>query len=251
MKLNPSAALALILATVLTGALASPAAASGGSSNNQARRLVEELRRDLAPIENEIRNHPYLTALENHQVPRSNLRAFAGEQYHIIQSDLRSAAQLVARYGATPSGPFFQGILEGEIIARDHLLRFAAALGWDERDLKTYEPNPQAQTYPSYVTWMSVHASDAQVATSYLVNFAVFGENLGRMAAALRSRYGFSAADTAYFDFFATLPPDFEPNVLSILEAGLAKGADVREIKRSARLLQAYELDFWDAVAEN
>lgn len=239
---------ALLLALILTAALAAPASAA---ANNHARKLVEDLRRDLAPIETQIRNHPYLTALENHQVPLSNLRAFAGEQYHIIASDLRSAAQLVARYGATPSGPFFQGILEGEIIARDYLLRFAAALGWTEEDLKAYEPNPQAQTYPSYVTWMSVHASDAQVAASYAVNFAVFGENLGRMANALRTRYGFSAHDTAYFDFFAVLPPDFEPTALAVIEAGLDNCAGVREIKRSARLLQAYELDFWDAVAEN
>lgn len=249
MKRIPLTLQALILATVLTGALAAPAAAA--ANNQAARKLVDDLRRDLAPIETQIRNHPYLTALENHQVPLSNLRAFAGEQYHIIASDLRSAAQLVARYGATPSGSFFQGILEGEIIARDYLLRFAAALGWTEADLEAYEPNPQAQTYPSYVTWMSVHASDAQVAASYVVNFAVFGENLGRMANALRTRYGFSAHDTAYFDFFAVLPPDFEPTALSVIEAGLDNCADVREIKRSARLLQAYELDFWDAVAEN
>lgn len=239
----------LLTALILTAALAAPVSAA--NNNQAARKLVEDLRRDLAPIETQIRTHPYLTALENHQVPLSNLRAFAGEQYHIIASDLRSAAQLVARYGATPSGPFFQGVLEGEIIARDYLLRFAAALGWTEADLKAYEPNPQAQTYPSYVTWMSVHASDAQVATSYVVNFAVFGENLGRMANALRTQYGFSAYDTAYFDFFAVLPPDFEPTALDVIQAGLNNCADVREIKRSARLLQAYELDFWDAVAEN
>lgn len=237
------------LAVLLAGASALPAAAAGNT--REAERLLADMRRDLAPIENQIRNHPYITALENGQVPISNLRAFAGEQYKIIASDLRSAAQLTARYGAEPSGAFFNGIIGSEVIARDYIIRFAAALGWTEDDLKAYEPNPRAQTYPSYVTWMSVHASDGQVAAAYAVNFAVFGENLGRMGAALRSKYGLSVEDTAYFDFFAVLPPDFEPTALSILQGDLDGCADVRQIKRTARLLQAYELDFWDAVAAN
>lgn len=249
MNLIPTRARVLGLAVLLAGASALPAAAAGNT--REAERLLAEMRRDLAPIENQIRNHPYLTALENGQVPISNLRAFAGEQYNIIASDLRSAAQLTARYGAAPSGAFFNGIIGSEVIARDYIIRFAAALGWTEEDLKAYEPNPRAQTYPSYVTWMSVHASDGQVAAAYAVNFAVFGENLGRMGAALRSKYGLSAFDTAYFDFFAVLPPDFEPTALSILQADLDGCADVRQIKRTARLLQAYEMDFWDAVAAN
>ncbi|HYO14223.1 MAG TPA: hypothetical protein VE685_13590 [Thermoanaerobaculia bacterium] len=249
MNLIPIRARVLGLAVLLAGASALPVAAAGNTRD--AERLLAEMRRDLAPIENQIRNHPYLTALENGQVPILNLRAFAGEQYNIIASDLRSAAQLTARYGAAPSGAFFNGIIGSEVIARDYIIRFAAALGWTEEDLKAYEPNPRAQTYPSYVTWMSVHASDGQVAAAYAVNFAVFGENLGRMGAALRSKYGLSAFDTAYFDFFAVLPPDFEPTALSILQADLDGCADVRQIKRTARLLQAYEMDFWDAVAAN
>lgn len=249
--MNPISPRARILglAVLLAGASALPAVAAGNT--REAERLLAEMRRDLAPVENQIRNHPYLTALENGQVPLSNLRAFAGEQYNIIASDLRSAAQLTARYGAEPSGAFFNGIIGSEVITRDYIIRFAAALGWTEEDLKAYEPNPRAQTYPSYVTWMSVHASDGQVAAAYAVNFAVFGENLGRMGAALRSKYGLSAEDTAYFDFFAVLPPDFEPTALSILQNDLDGCADVRQIKRTARLLQAYELDFWDAVAAN
>lgn len=228
-----------------------PGVAGACKPGKKARKLVDDLRRDLAGVENQIRNHSYLTALENGQVSRANLRAFAGEQYNIIQSDLRSAAQLVARYGMTPGGRFFQDILQGESLALEYLLRFARALGWDEDDLRAYEPNPRAQTYPSYVTWMSVNASDAEVAAAFLVNFPVFGENLGRMAAALRSRYGLSAEDTAFFDFFAELPPDFEPDALAVIGAGLCGCADERQIRRSARLLQSYELDFWNAVAAN
>src|SRR5262245_47057904 len=70
-----------------------------------ARRLVEEIGRELGPTEQEIRHHPYVTALEAGRVRREELPRFAGEQYHIIRSDLRSVAQLLNRFGTTPSGP--------------------------------------------------------------------------------------------------------------------------------------------------
>src|SRR3989442_6331883 len=96
-----------------------------------AQQLVEEIRRELAPVEEEIRHHPYLAALETGRVRREDLTRFAGEQHHIIQSDLRCIALLVNRFGATPSGPFFQAGLCRETTALAPLESFAAALRVD------------------------------------------------------------------------------------------------------------------------
>jgi hypothetical protein len=71
------------------------------------------------------------------------------------------------------------------------------------------------------------------------------------MAVALRDRYGFSAKDTAFFDYFAFLPPSFETDALKVIQDGLNRGASVRDVRRSARLLQAYEKDFWYTVGQN
>lgn len=240
-----------LVAGLIVG-LIGASAASADVYDQRARRIVAQLRTELAPIENQIRNVPYLPALENGEVSLENLKAFAGEQYHIATSDLRSAAQMVARYGGTPSGDFFNGIVGSETIVRGLLLDFAAALGLTEADLKNYEPRPLAQTYPHYVTWLSVNGTDSDMATAFLVNFPVFGENVGRMGAALRSQYGFTAEQTAYFEFLSFLPPSFETDALEVIAAGLRRGdARRREIKRSARLLQAYELDFWTAVGQD
>src|SRR6266704_871229 len=97
-----------------------------------AEKLVEEIRRELAPVEQEIRRHPYLAALETGRVRRDDLTRFAGEQHHIIQSDLRSIALLVNRFGATPARPFFQAVLGGETAALTALGTFAAATGMDD-----------------------------------------------------------------------------------------------------------------------
>lgn len=250
MKSHPFRLAAPFLILTLVSAL--PAAATNPDPTPRAHRLIEEIHAELQTLENQIRNHPYLTALERGQVSRDNLRAFAGDQYNILHSDLRSNAHMVSRFGSTPGAPFFIDLVNGEAIASGLMLDFAAALGRNEAALKAYEPRPRAQTYPSYAAWLAFYGSDADIAAAYLVNFPVFGENSGRMGNALRQRYGFTAQQTAFFDFFSSLPPDFEPDALAIIERGLDDGtADPRLIKRAARLLMAYEKDFWDAVATN
>jgi pyrroloquinoline quinone (PQQ) biosynthesis protein C len=211
--------------------------------------LIGDLRRDLAALESEIRRHPFLAAVEAGQVARERLAAFAGEQWHIIRSDLRSVALLVNRFGAASSGAFFRVTLDGEVQALEALGRFARAVGLDETRLAAYEPIPGAQANPAYMAWLALYGSDAEVAAGYLINFAAWGENCGRMSAALRARYGLTSADTAFFDLFATTAPEFEPAALAVVDDGLRRGIEPAAIKRAARLLQGFEKLFWDTVA--
>ena len=222
----------------------SPAAAA-----REARQVVAQLRLELAAVEDEIRQAPFLDALEQGTASPDLLRALAGEQYHILRSDLRAMAALVSRVEPRQS-QFFQDLLAGERIAIGLLLDYAAALGWDEADLAAYEPRPDGQTYPNYVTRLAHHGSGAAAAASFLVNFPVFGENTGRVRDALQANYGLDAGDTAFFDFFATPVPGFEEAALAVIAAGFERCECAREVKRSARLLQAYERDFWYAVGE-
>lgn len=213
-----------------------------------ARSLIEEIKRDLESVEREIRNHPYLAELEAGRVRREDLKRFAGEQYHIIRSDLRSVALLVNRFGVAASGPFFQGVLGGEAAALDALKAFARALGMSEALLEGYEPAPGALAYSAFMAWLALYGGDAEVAAGFLVNFQAWGANCGRMSRALRSQYGLSETDTAFFDLFAAPPAEFETGALAVVEGGLTRGADPRLIKRSGRLLQGYEKLFWDTM---
>jgi thiaminase len=220
-------------------------------AKHKAIQLVNEIRSTLQSVDDQIRNHPYLRALENGQVPSANLRAFAAEQYNILRSDLRSDSLMVSRFGVTPTGAFFRDLPGGEAQALIYILDFAAALGMSEADLQAYEPKPEAQAYPAYATWLANYGTNADIAASFLLNFTVFGENTARMGAALRSRYGFSSQSTAFFDYFGTPTPGFDESAIAVIAAGLENCADQRLIKRSARLLQAYEKLFWDSVAKN
>ena len=97
---------------------------------------------------------------------------------------------------------------------------------------------------------MAANADRAMTSASLLANFSVFGENMSRLRDVLVNLYGFSLEEVAFFSLFAELPPEFEENAIGVMAAGLMHGACAKEIERSARLLQSYELDFWEAVGE-
>lgn len=59
----------------------------------EAERLVAELRQELRPVEDRIRNVPILAALESGRFPLAGLSVLIGEEYHIIQSDWSSFAR--------------------------------------------------------------------------------------------------------------------------------------------------------------
>ncbi len=71
-----------------------------------ARELLMKIRAELRPLEEKILRHHYLAALETGRLPPEKLRIFAGQQYQIIASDLRSiAAPLAIRQSAAPTLP--------------------------------------------------------------------------------------------------------------------------------------------------
>ncbi|MBI2460315.1 MAG: transcriptional regulator [Candidatus Rokubacteria bacterium] len=212
--------------------------------------LLEEIRRAIAPVEAAIRDHRYVAAIEAGAVPRERLRPFVGEQYHIIGSDLRSVAHLLARSGEEPGRGFFLVTLQGEAQAFQLLLRLGEALGVREAELGAYEPLAGAHAYTAYMAWLALYGSEAEVAAAFLVNFPAWGANCGRLSRALQARYGLPREAVAFLDLFATPSPEFEAAARHVIEAGLARGVAPDRVRRAARLLQAYEQLFWDTMAE-
>ncbi|NES00582.1 MAG: transcriptional regulator [Symploca sp. SIO1B1] len=221
------------------------------AAQRQASYLINQIRADLATVEERIRNVPFLAEVEAGNASLEQIASVAAEQYSIIRSDWSSFAQMTARFDDPQSRQFFGGIASGEAIALQLLLDFAESVGLDEQDLTAYEPRPKGQTYPSRVAWIAANANRTAAGASFLANFPVFGENMGRLRDALINIYGFSPEEVAFFSFFAEPIPGFEENAIEVIAAGLRRGACPIEVQRSARLLQSYELDFWQAVGES
>jgi thiaminase len=215
-----------------------------------ARELLAELRTELSVVERQIRSHPFLAALEDGRVPRERLAVFAGEENAIIASDRRSFALLASRFPEPPAGDLFLSLAEGEGVAL-HLLRgFAAVVGLGEAELRAYDPAPRPQAYAAFVAWLALNGSRTDTSLALLVNLAAWGANCARVADALRARYGLDDEAVAFFSFFAEPPPDGEQRLLAVLADGLAAGESAWRARGAARLLQAYELLFWDALAD-
>ena len=70
------------------------------------------------------------------------------------------------------------------------------------------------------------------------------GENCRRLEALLRD-----CCDTSFFEF-AEPATGFEELAVAVADQGLAAGDSPARAKRAARLLQAYELLFWDTLAD-
>lgn len=215
---------------------------------SNAEQLVIEIRAQLKEVAEKLFTHPYLDALEEARIPKEKLHLFAGEQYNIINSDLRSIALLLNRHAHLPSRDYLLGALQGEAAARGALLAFARALGLSENDLQAYEPLPGCQAYPAYVSSLALYGSDADFAGAFLVNLPAWGSSCGRMSAALKAKYGFSLDGVAFFDLFAAPAPEFEADSLRVIQGGLERGIDPQGIRRAARLIQAYEQMYWDTL---
>ena len=215
-----------------------------------ARELIAGTSRRLSDVEARMISHPYLAALEDGSVPVEKLRMFPGEQHHIISSDLRSIGLLLNRHAHLPSRDYLLALLAGEASALGTIGDLASALGMSDDDLRSYEPLPGCQAYPAYVAWLAAYGSDADFAAAFLVNLPAWGAACGRVSAALRSQYGLSESATAFLDAFAAPAPGFEDDSLAVIQSGLDRGLDPASIARAARMIQAYEIMYWDTLHE-
>jgi hypothetical protein len=211
-----------------------------------AAEVVDGIRAELQPVRQRLLAHPYVRAVEERRLDLAQLRPFVGEQFLIISSDLRSVAHLVSRFGSD----FFLDVQEGERAALRALPALANAVGMSEQDLLVYEPQPGAHAYATYMAWLAAYASDAEVAAAYAVNFEAWGQNCGRLAGALRAGYALGGDQLAFLDLFAEPAHGFEERALQVVAAGLARGVPERLLRRAPRMLQQYELLYWDTLYE-
>ena len=212
-----------------------------------AQGLVQSLRRELAPGEEENRLVPLIVA---GQAPRDRLAALACEELWIIPSDRRSFAFLAARFPEPPAGDLFLGLAEAEGAALKHLLAFSHALGLDAPAIARHGPSPGCQAYPAYVAWLALNGSRSDVALAFVANLNIWATFCARTAMGLRQHYGLDDEAVAFFDFFAIPPAGLEDQAAAVVQTGLDAGDDPQQARRAARLLQAYELLFWNSLAE-
>jgi hypothetical protein len=214
---------------------------------DDAAALLERATQELAHGEEDNRLVPLIAS---GQAPVSVLGALAAEQHRIITSDWRSFLALAARAASPADGEFFTSLAGGETLVLPKLAAFAAACGLDGPALEAYQPQAGCQAYPAYLAWLALNGEPADVVLALTVNFAAWGSYCGTVAGALRKHYGFDDGACAFFDFFATPAPDLERQALATVQSGLDAGRLTPAAFGYGRLLQSYELMFWNTLAD-
>lgn len=209
--------------------------------------LLEKAGKELAQDGQENRLVPLIVS---GRAPVSVLAALAAEQHRIIVSDRRSFLTLAAKAAGPAESAFFSSLADGETAVLPKLAAFATGCGLDQAALAAYRPLAGCQAYPAYVAWLALNAEPTDVVLALTVNFAAWGSSCGAIAAALREHYGFADAACEFFGFFAQPAPELAQVAHVGLQSGLDAGRHTPAAFEYVRLLQSYELMFWNTLAD-
>lgn len=212
----------------------------------EARDVIAEAKNMLAETDDKIRGHAAAVAIEAGRADWSVLRFFCGNQYQMWKpnAEARSVAQF--RFSDHPYKTVFLTPPEVEEQAAAAFAALGQCVGLDDPD--RFEPSAEAFGYAAYKAWLICYGSAAEIACARALNLAAWGHNCGMMSRGLRAHYGLEPADTEFLDGFSRLP-SLEESAAEIVDHDLGQGVEARLILRAARMMQAYELMFWDALA--
>lgn len=211
-----------------------------------ARQLIEETKTVLAETENKIRGHPFVVAIEEGRADIDALHIFCGSQYQMWKSN--SDAVSMARFENHPYRDVFLTSPEVEAGAAREIATLATRLGMGAVALEGFEPTAEAFGYAAYKAWLICFGSAAEMACARALNLAAWGYNCDKISRGLQTHYGLSSDETHFFDEFTGLG-ELEEKAVSVIELDLQEGVEPFMVIRAARLMQAYEIMFWDSMA--
>jgi len=210
-------------------------------------KLLATVRRELGPTEGRNR---FVELIGDGRLPTERVKALLCEEYLIGEADRRSFSLLASRFPTSPAADFFLYLASSETPGRSGLLKLAARLGLDEAEILDYEPLPGCQIYPSYLSQLALGGSQVDVALSLVGNMATFAAACAATSEALQRHYGVDKESVGFFSVFGEPNPEFEELAMSVVVSGISDGVLPRSARTAARLLQTYELAFWNTLAE-
>lgn len=212
----------------------------------EAMSLLKDVRDWLAPLNQKILGHPYITEAEKGTLHLDKVKAFVTNQYYIVSYDIKSLALMLSRSATRKEADFFKNVLNGDVEGLGLLVKLSECLGFSVEELEKYTAIPEAVAYTHYLAALACFASPGEQAMALIVNLPVWGSNCGKLSKALRERYG--TGETGFLDIFASPMEEAEKKAMQVMEGYLP--ARREHMKKAAKLIQAYELMFWNGIYE-
>lgn len=205
--------------------------------------FLNEVRSSLVLVNKSILEHSFIIEAEKGVLPLDGIRRFVKNQNYIISHDVRSLAFMISRSTSDEELGFFDSVYKGDAQALPLLVKMAKSLGLKMTDLDAYVPIPEAISYAHYLTFLAQFATPGEQAMALVVNLPVWGSNCNRLSKALRKKYGID--ETSFLDLFAQPINEAEKAATSVINRYLDKKKNMKTV---AKLIQGYELMFWNGV---
>lgn len=193
-------------------------------------------------------SHPVIADAERGALGMDMMERFVCEQYNMIKSDLRSLAHLFSRYADSDNSEFWRTLLRSQTISLNLLLRLAKRIGLTESLIRKHDPRPGAQAYPSYLARLSHYSEDAEIAAVFAVTLPTWKIIMRKLQGFLVDNYKFSEEDVSFLNYWSSPQPGFEEAARQVIDLGLRRGVDYNKVRNSVRLMEGYQIMFWDSV---
>ena len=194
-------------------------------------RVLEAIRRELEPINAEIR-----AAL---RPSWEALRRFVANQLYIVPHDLKALSAAMPKAKEPDEYGFVKALVDGDYKALQLLRELAEEIGvsfsWEALD-------PSAVAYTHFLSWLALHGTMGDLAVAMTVNLPVWGENCSELAKWAEEQ---GVKKLGFLEMFAGPYDELEAAAEAIAQRYLDWG----RYRFVARAIQRYELEFWRAVS--
>ncbi|QGA54165.1 TenA family transcriptional regulator [Sulfolobus sp. E5-1-F] len=198
--------------------------------------VLEQIRKELEGLNEQIINHPILKDLKKEVV-----HSFVINQWYIVNHDLRSLAIGLSRSTNLDELDIFKILLDGDHKALKELVKLMNELKIEVKDPLLYDVSPLAISYTHYLSWLANYAKPSEFLFAGIVNLPVWANVVTRFGDAIKEKFGIR--ETGFFDAFKGSYKELEDRIVKLIE-----NSKVERLRRIAYTIQYYEKSFWDSI---
>ncbi|MCS6788687.1 MAG: TenA family transcriptional regulator [Aigarchaeota archaeon] len=211
----------------------------------RARELLEDVRRELGPLNSSIVECAYLRDAREGRLDLDAIKLFVENQFYIVHHDARSLAAMASRASDDLELEYFMRLAQGDAEALRRLREMGRELGMELRSIGEVRAIPEAVGYTHFLSHLALHANPGEQAFALVVNLPVWSEACRRLLGALGERYGLKSL--GFLELFAEVPAWVEEEGLLICERYVDLSG--HRMRLFAALVQRYERAFWEGLS--